>query len=229
LTTKRGTLNNPNANLTEDQKRELRSDISKLENKLDNWKGMTITQANTPGATPEMIKESEKKLKTEMQRELKEKYADVAEEGIINTVLGANKAAAGAIRKAAKSKSADDDLLAAIRGANQATPPPTPPPPPVPPPPAQNCWVAEVLYGIDDQKTHAARLWATTNNNWFTKLYREHGKVWARWLSAHTWAQPIVKPIWDIMAIKGQTLAVKARTGNFSMNSEYNYLLERVK
>lgn len=65
------------------------------------------------------------------------------------------------------------------------------------------CWVAETLYGVDHPKTHLARLYANTHDTWFLRLYRKHGKSWARCLENHKWLQPIIKPIWDLMAYKG--------------------------
>jgi hypothetical protein len=91
------------------------------------------------------------------------------------------------------------------------------------------CWVAEVLYGVNDQRTHAARLWATTSDNLFTRLYKKYGESWAQWLAVHRWAHPVVQPIWDIMAIKGQLLAVKVRARGSLMDKKYNYLLEKIK
>lgn len=65
------------------------------------------------------------------------------------------------------------------------------------------CWVADVLYGPDATKTYFARLYANSHDTLFLRLYGKYGKSWARWLNSHRWAQPIVKPIWDIMATKG--------------------------
>lgn len=68
------------------------------------------------------------------------------------------------------------------------------------------CWVAEELFGTNHIKTHLARLYASTTDTWFTRLYRKYGKSWAKWLSNHKWAKPIVKPIWEYMAYKGGKL-----------------------
>ena len=142
--------------------------------------------------------------------------------------------AANKIRESADSaqKKANIAALAAGLAAAGTTPPAAggaPPPPVAPPAPPAPCWVAEVLYGINDQRTHAARLWATTNDNWFTKLYKIHGETWAKWLTIHKWVQPVVKPIWDVIAIKGQLLAIKARSDESSLDENFNYLLEKVK
>lgn len=69
------------------------------------------------------------------------------------------------------------------------------------------CWVAEELFGVDNIKTHMARLYVKANpNTWFNKLYIKHGKAWANWLKCNPWAKPFVKPIWEIMAIRGSQL-----------------------
>jgi hypothetical protein len=69
------------------------------------------------------------------------------------------------------------------------------------------CWVAEVLYGKEHPKTHAARLYATYADTPFTRAYRKHGRAWAAWLTENPWAQPLVRPIWDTMAHKGEAIA----------------------
>jgi hypothetical protein len=72
---------------------------------------------------------------------------------------------------------------------------------------AAACWVAEVLYGKEHPKTHAARLYATYADTPFTRAYRKHGRAWAAWLTENPWAQPLVRPIWDTMAHKGEAIA----------------------
>src|SRR3990167_465566 len=91
------------------------------------------------------------------------------------------------------------------------------------------CWVAEVLYGVNNQKTHAARLWAATNNSWFIKLYKKYGRSWAQWLAVNKWAQPMVKPMWNMMAVRGELLAIRLRNSDFIKNEEFENLLEKVK
>src|SRR3989338_9022405 len=91
------------------------------------------------------------------------------------------------------------------------------------------CWVAEVLYGVNNQKTHAARLWAATNNSWFIKLYKKYGRSWAQWLAVNKWAQPMVKPMWNMMAVRGELLAIRLRNSDFIKNEEFKNLLEKVK
>ncbi len=63
------------------------------------------------------------------------------------------------------------------------------------------CWVAEELYGKDDERTHLARAWVLTHDSPFLRAYRKHGRTWAKWLAAHPKAKPMVKPIWDAMWI----------------------------
>lgn len=72
------------------------------------------------------------------------------------------------------------------------------------------CWVAEELYGIDHPKTHAARRYCATHDNAFTRLYRKEGRSWASFLAANAWAKPLVKPIWDAMAVIGANEACLA-------------------
>ena len=74
------------------------------------------------------------------------------------------------------------------------------------------CWVAEVLYGKNHLKTHHARYYARTNNNWFIKLYTKYGRTWADLLEKNMWAAPIVQPIWDWMANRGNLLIVDKRS-----------------
>lgn len=65
---------------------------------------------------------------------------------------------------------------------------------------AKACWVAEVLYGVDDPRTHRARAWVLSHpENAFVQAYQKHGKAWARWLERNSWARPFVQPVWDAM------------------------------
>ncbi len=68
---------------------------------------------------------------------------------------------------------------------------------------SKKCWVADVLYGPDATTTHLARLYANSHDTFFLKIYGKYGKAWAKWLDIHKWMQPIVKPIWNRMAVKG--------------------------
>ncbi len=62
------------------------------------------------------------------------------------------------------------------------------------------CWVADELYGVNDWRTHLARAWVRAHHeNPFVRLYRRHGKAWAKWLALNPWAKPLVQPIWDAM------------------------------
>ncbi|MAG28071.1 hypothetical protein CMI47_21305, partial [Candidatus Pacearchaeota archaeon] len=70
------------------------------------------------------------------------------------------------------------------------------------------CWVAEELYGKDDYRTHLARLYANTHDSWFLRAYQKYGVEWANWLKRHTWAKPLVRPIWDRMARLGKEIIV---------------------
>lgn len=81
------------------------------------------------------------------------------------------------------------------------------------------CWVAEELYGIDSLRTYAARLYATLNDNWFLRLYRKYGKIWAKFIHNNPWIKPIIRPIWDSMAEKGLKMMgvkiVKIKTNRY--------------
>lgn len=68
------------------------------------------------------------------------------------------------------------------------------------------CWVAEVLFGVNHQKTYNARLYVANTDNWFTRLYRKHGRKWAIFLERYPLVQSIVRPIWEWMAYKGKEL-----------------------
>jgi len=71
------------------------------------------------------------------------------------------------------------------------------------------CWVADELYGPQAKRTHLARLYAQTNDTWFLRKYKKHGVQWAQWLKHHSWAKPLVRPIWDGMAFKGALIAAR--------------------
>lgn len=64
---------------------------------------------------------------------------------------------------------------------------------------AAGCWVAEELYGKDDERTHMARAWAMSHDSAFLRAYGKHGRKWAAWLRVNAWAKPLVQPIWDAM------------------------------
>jgi hypothetical protein len=65
------------------------------------------------------------------------------------------------------------------------------------------CWVAEELYGVDDERTHLARYYVLNTDNWFNRLYTKRGKSWAKFIKKYPFLKPIVQPIWDNMYIKG--------------------------
>ena len=67
---------------------------------------------------------------------------------------------------------------------------------------ALHCHVAEELYGINDIRTFLARLYVSTHNSLFLRLYRGFSDVWAGWLKKLPWMKQFVKPIWDSMWIK---------------------------
>jgi len=65
------------------------------------------------------------------------------------------------------------------------------------------CWVAEELFGPNHPKTHMARLWASTHDNWFTRLYSQRGQSWANRLRRRPWTKLFIRPIWEVMALLG--------------------------
>lgn len=67
----------------------------------------------------------------------------------------------------------------------------------------KGCWVADVLFGPLDVRTLSARHWVSTHDNWWTRLYCARGERWAVWLESHSWAQPLVRPVWLLMARLG--------------------------
>jgi hypothetical protein len=71
------------------------------------------------------------------------------------------------------------------------------------------CWVAEVLFGASDARTHAARRWCAAHpRHWFVRLYRRFGRTWARLLAGPArWAQPLARPLWELLARRGAALA----------------------
>lgn len=68
------------------------------------------------------------------------------------------------------------------------------------------CWVADSLYGKGSLKAAQARLYANSHDTMFLRVYAKYGEGWAKWLDSHSWAKPIVRPIWDLMAYKGRKM-----------------------
>lgn len=71
------------------------------------------------------------------------------------------------------------------------------------------CWVADELYGVGSGKAALARLYATTHDTPFLRLYKRHGRKWAAWLKEHAWAKAWVRPIWDAMAAAGARMVIR--------------------
>jgi len=69
------------------------------------------------------------------------------------------------------------------------------------------CWVADVLFGEGSDEAGYARLWASTHDNPFIRIYARFGESWAKWLKPRPWVQRIVAPIWRRMARKGKEMA----------------------
>lgn len=68
---------------------------------------------------------------------------------------------------------------------------------------AAMCWVAVALWG-ECERTQMARLHCRLSSGPFYRAYKKHGLAWARWLTAHTWAKPLVTPIWAYLAWQGK-------------------------
>jgi hypothetical protein len=65
------------------------------------------------------------------------------------------------------------------------------------------CHVAEELFGEFDMRTHFARFYCATHDNWFVRTYRKMSKIWAKHLNDNPDLKPIVQPIWENMAYLG--------------------------
>ena len=71
------------------------------------------------------------------------------------------------------------------------------------------CWVAEELFGENDERTHFARIYCGFNQDkLFVRLYQRHGREWAKILRAFPRLKPLVRWIWEDMARKGELIYV---------------------
>jgi hypothetical protein len=65
------------------------------------------------------------------------------------------------------------------------------------------CWIAEVLYGADDNRTHLLRAWLngvyarTTVGTAVVALYRAFGKRVARWTRRSAMLRRMLTPLFD--------------------------------
>lgn len=68
---------------------------------------------------------------------------------------------------------------------------------------AAACWVAEELYGKDDYRTFVIRSYVLSRMNesgvfgMFCRLYRKHGRTWARWVKSHRVLRAVAKKFFD--------------------------------
>ena len=70
------------------------------------------------------------------------------------------------------------------------------------------CWVAEELFGVDDPRTHFARLWCHTHpDHPFVQQYVREGRVWADEVRANVSLRKLATPVWEWMAHEGAALA----------------------
>tara|TARA_R110002110_G_scaffold116418_3_gene287926 strand:+ start:1838 stop:4252 length:2415 start_codon:yes stop_codon:yes gene_type:complete len=76
-----------------------------------------------------------------------------------------------------------------------------------PPPghgPGGCCWVANEMWGYNDDRTHQARFYVINTNNWFTRLYKRYGETWGKVVRSRKWLQSILKPAWNYMSRQGK-------------------------
>jgi hypothetical protein len=80
------------------------------------------------------------------------------------------------------------------------------------------CWIAEVLYGVDDNRTHLLRAWLTrvyartTVGSAIVALYRAFGKRVARWARRSALLRRVLTPLFDAgvaAALRHYTLAAR--------------------
>ncbi len=80
------------------------------------------------------------------------------------------------------------------------------------------CWIAEVLYGVDDHRTHLLRAWLnrvycrTTTGSVVVALYRACGKRVARWARREALLRRILARPFDAgvtVALRHYTLAAR--------------------
>lgn len=74
---------------------------------------------------------------------------------------------------------------------------------------AAACHVAELLYGVDDLRTHLARFYVATHDSAFLRDYRAHSRAWAARLKTRPELLAALKPLWDRMvSLAGRDLHV---------------------
>lgn len=67
---------------------------------------------------------------------------------------------------------------------------------------AGSCWVAEVLYGVDSDKTSKLRQYFKDKfdsdgiTGWFSRLYSKHGKKWAAVVDKNILARSVAHVVW---------------------------------
>ena len=80
------------------------------------------------------------------------------------------------------------------------------------------CWIAEVLYGVNDHRTHVLRAWLTrvysrtTTGSAVVALYRACGMRVARWARRSGLLRRILTPLFDAgvtAAVRHYTLAAR--------------------
>jgi len=67
-----------------------------------------------------------------------------------------------------------------------------------------HCQVAIELWGYNDDRTHQARFYVISNNNWFTRLYKKYGTTWAKIVKRSEIIKSMIKPIWKYMSAQGK-------------------------
>ena len=72
------------------------------------------------------------------------------------------------------------------------------------------CWIAEVLYGVNDPRTHLLRAWLSTvycqtlPGALLVRLYRRLGRPLAALARKHAFVQQILRPLFDAGLLRAQ-------------------------
>jgi hypothetical protein len=81
---------------------------------------------------------------------------------------------------------------------------------------SKTCWIAEVLYGVDDPRTLLLRAWLTClyderRPGWmFVALYRRFGRGTARLIAAGVLPRQLFQPLFDTLLEKAVAEAPRA-------------------
>ena len=79
------------------------------------------------------------------------------------------------------------------------------------PPNSKSCWIAEVLYGVDDPRTLLLRAWVSTIHDdrrpgWiFVSLYRTFGRATAALIARGILPRGLFEPLFDALVERALT------------------------